>query len=162
MYKPNYKFVGSNYIDGASTKEIAKLIRTELKKQFPKCKFSVTKTIIKINCTLMQAPFEAVKPVDIKAVDEIFHLENPYNETREAISNRWDDDYKKQKTHFNQYYIKENKFLTDEAKQVMQKAVEIIDSYNFDDSDSMTDYFHCNFYSEVDLGKWDKPFVVIK
>ncbi len=30
----------------------------------------------------------------------------------------------------------------------------------FDDSDSMTDYFHCAYYAELRVGKWNKPFVL--
>lgn len=29
----------------------------------------------------------------------------------------------------------------------------------FDESDSMTDYFHCAFYVTMDIGSWDKPYV---
>jgi len=37
--------------------------------------------------------------------------------------------------------------------------VEIVDYYNFDDSDSMTDYYHVNFAFHLSLGKWDKLFI---
>ena len=131
MYKSNYKFVGSNYIDGASTKEVAKRVRTELKNQFPNCKFSVTKTINTISIALMQTDFEIVKQ----------------EENYEDIG-------------FNYVYIKENIFLTDKAKELLQTAFSLLESYNFDNSDSMTDYFHQNFYSYLRIGKWDKPFTV--
>ena len=28
----------------------------------------------------------------------------------------------------------------------------------FDESDSMTDYFHCSHYIDVNVGKWNKPY----
>jgi hypothetical protein len=30
----------------------------------------------------------------------------------------------------------------------------------FDESDSMTDYFHTAYYMSIGIGKWDKPYVV--
>ena len=32
----------------------------------------------------------------------------------------------------------------------------------FDDSDSQTDYFHCSHYVDINVGQWNKPFVVTK
>lgn len=32
----------------------------------------------------------------------------------------------------------------------------------FDHSDSQTDYFHCSHYIDVNIGKWDQPYVLIK
>lgn len=29
----------------------------------------------------------------------------------------------------------------------------------FDDSDSMTDYFHTAFYTDINVGRWNKPYV---
>lgn len=30
----------------------------------------------------------------------------------------------------------------------------------FDHSDAMTDYFHCSHYIDINLGSWNKPYVV--
>lgn len=32
----------------------------------------------------------------------------------------------------------------------------------FDHSDSMVDYFHCAYYVDVNIGKWNKPFEYVK
>ena len=32
----------------------------------------------------------------------------------------------------------------------------------FDHSDSMTDYFHCSHYIDINLGDWNKPYVLEK
>jgi len=31
---------------------------------------------------------------------------------------------------------------------------------NFDKSDVQTDYFHVGWYMSVNLGKWDKPYIL--
>ena len=32
----------------------------------------------------------------------------------------------------------------------------------FDHSDAMTDYFHCSHYIDINLGTWNKPYIVTK
>jgi hypothetical protein len=32
----------------------------------------------------------------------------------------------------------------------------------FDESDSMTDYFHTAFYIHLEVGEWNKPYVLVK
>ena len=32
----------------------------------------------------------------------------------------------------------------------------------FDDSDSMTDYFHCSHYFSVNIGRWGRPYALEK
>jgi ABC-type oligopeptide transport system substrate-binding subunit len=32
----------------------------------------------------------------------------------------------------------------------------------FDHSDAMTDYFHCSHYIDVNIGRWDQPYALIK
>src|SRR5699024_7860683 len=51
--------------------------------------------------------------------------------------------------------------LVPEAKAMMTDVVELINSYRYDDSDGMIDYFDTNFYYDVSVGKWDKPFKVV-
>ena len=38
---------------------------------------------------------------------------------------------------------------TPEASSALETIKGMLSSYNFDDSDSMTDYFHVNFYGDV-------------
>lgn len=32
----------------------------------------------------------------------------------------------------------------------------------FDKSDVMTDYFHTSHYVEINIGKWDKPYIILE
>lgn len=127
---------GENYNRNLSTKEIAKKIREELKIEFSDCKFSV---IIKtysggssIYVTLMEAP-KNVLAKDIKT-DNITGIIIGRNGS---------------------------KYLNEYGNTIAKKVNEIIDSYRLDDSDSMIDYFHTNFYGFFYIGKWDKPFQVV-
>jgi len=60
----------------------------------------------------------------------------------------------------NQYWIKES---TDNANQAsvierIDKVIRNAGNY-FDHSDSMTDYFHCAFYYDIAVGKFDKNHI---
>lgn len=62
--------------------------------------------------------------------------------------------------HINHYNIERNPDLTDRAKEVMLNVCDFVMSYNFDDSDAMTDYFHTNFYLTLAIGSYRKPYKV--
>ena len=40
--------------------------------------------------------------------------------------------------------------------------MQIVNQYNYDNSDSQTDYFDVNFYTHLNLGKWNKPFIEVE
>lgn len=42
----------------------------------------------------------------------------------------------------------------------MMNICDFIMSYNFDDSDPMTDYFHTNFYLTLGIGSYKQPYKV--
>ena len=42
----------------------------------------------------------------------------------------------------------------------MLNVCDFVMSYNFDDSDAMTDYFHTNFYLTLAIGSYRKPYKV--
>ncbi len=45
------------------------------------------------------------------------------------------------------------------AKQFLQKVIAAMNVGNHDNSDIMTDYFDVGWYVQVNIGKWDKPYV---
>ena len=56
-------------------------------------------------------------------------------------------------------YISNGVRLTAEAWEVLKQADEIGNARNWDNSDSMTDYFDVNYYFDLHIGKWNQPFV---
>ncbi|QGH74995.1 hypothetical protein MAL1_00249 [Bacteriophage DSS3_MAL1] len=60
----------------------------------------------------------------------------------------------------NQYYIADN--WTPESAKILQKAYDIIARDHWDESDSQSDYFHCAYYISMGIGRWDKPYQVVK
>ena len=58
----------------------------------------------------------------------------------------------------NVYHVPSN--YEGKAKEFLEKALKILNIDNFDESDSQTDYFHVGHYVRINIGKWDKPYVV--
>jgi hypothetical protein len=51
-------------------------------------------------------------------------------------------------------------FIKDECVvEVFAKIFEALNTDNYDNSDTQTDYFDCGHMVDMNLGRWDKPFV---
>lgn len=65
-------------------------------------------------------------------------------------------------------YIQINPYWTDEhftgkAKNFLAEVIAAMKGPKFfDHSDSMTDYFHVSHYIDINVGKWNKPYIVTK
>jgi hypothetical protein len=114
-------------------KEIAKRTRETLAKEFPTLTFSVSIERYSggqsMSVSLMKGDF------------------NPFAEKPENGH-----------IQLNNNYIDRDERLTEEGKKVMTRAREVAQTYNWDKSDPMTDYFDVNYYLHMGIGKWDKPY----
>ena len=124
-----YRWKGRNYT-GQSAPEITELVRTWLKETYPRYAFSVRRDgYSSILVRLMKADFEAFTKESGKIQGDINH-----------------------------YNIQASDSLTDRAKEVMTNVRDFVMSYNFDESDPMTDYFHTNFYLTLGIGSYRQPY----
>lgn len=165
---------GSRYDSSLTLKEIAKIVRGYVKKKYPTCKFSVRTSygsmcqslIVKLlefpQQMFMTAeelkeiwytPFSYVdsegKTITTTVLNDI--IQNLYNKFR-ANYIMSDDDFTQEeflKCYTETVFEKEQFFYgvpTEYFKSVVDDVNAFIASYNYDDSDSMIDYFSCNFY----------------
>ena len=59
----------------------------------------------------------------------------------------------------NPYWFQEH--FTGSAKAFLTEAFRALKSADwYDESDAMTDYFNTAYYVDVNVGKWDKPYIV--
>jgi hypothetical protein len=151
---------GDNYESGLDIKEIAKRLRKVLKKKHSDHKFSV---IIErytggqsLNIYLMSAPYKPIK----ESISEEWHhqerviVHKPVTEQIAQLNHHCLDDYKSDE---DSPYVRNNGYVIDDrAIAVMKTAVSFAQGYNYDDSDSMIDYFNTNFYMHIAIGTWDK------
>jgi hypothetical protein len=112
-------------------------IRNELKQAFPKWKFSVRKGAGSLS-------------VDVNIVKGTAKFEGK--------------DY----AQVNQYWI-DSHWTDAEDRMALEKINEIMHNapgraggkVYFDESDSMTDYFHTAFYTHLSIGAWNKKYEMI-
>ena len=144
---------GSNYNAYMSTKDIAAKVREFVKTIYPECKFSVTfetaSMCSEIHVTLMESPYRLNKTVEELTDDELYNGNYSYNYQH----NRETDDRQKE------YFLKT--CYTEEVQDIMNDVNKFVESYRYDDSDGMIDYFDTNFYYfGVKAGKWNRPYVM--
>lgn len=142
---------GENYDAKLTLKEIAKIVRTYVKEEYPTYKFSVrtkyASMVQELHVDLLESPIEIYKKFDeltdadkvslIKKAErnDYFHLTSWNDaELQEELERIW-------KEHGNFY-----KCLNDVTSAVISDVDNFVNSYNYDDSDGMIDYFDNNFY----------------
>lgn len=124
-----YRWKGKNY-KGQMRGEIVEIVRSWLKDSYPLYQFSVTQNGYRsINIYLIKADFEA------------FTKESGYIHKE-----------------INPYHIEKDTSLTERAREVMRNVYDFVMSYNYDNSDAMTDYFDTNFYLTLGIGRYNKPY----
>ena len=156
--------------EGLYGASLAKAIRQELKEKLPQCKFSVTKETYSggqaIHVSLMEAKFNPFNELTDEVMKQIEdgcrRMFGQFWEQRlgDSISEFKRTTLEKKHEQLNHFHVSDDFHLTEEAKSVINKALQIINSYNFNDSDAQIDYFHTNFYTHMSIGKWDKPFQI--
>lgn len=124
-----YKFVGPKYDPDLDVVEIAKRVRKDLKREYPGCKFSVRIQRFSMGRSLdviiKHADFQVVNPDWVR-----FRVENP--------------EWRNAKTNAPELY-------NTEGEALLKRVKEIVRAYNFDDSDSMSDYYHVNFSQKIEF-----------
>lgn len=60
----------------------------------------------------------------------------------------------------NPYHYKNH--FTNNCLGFLQECMEILNEGNHDNSDIMTDYFDVGWYVDINIGKWNKPYQLIK
>jgi hypothetical protein len=58
----------------------------------------------------------------------------------------------------NPYWFKDH--YDGDAKAFLMEVMEAMNNGNHDNSDIMTDYFDVGWYVEVNIGKWNAPYIV--
>lgn len=122
-------WAGLNYDSKLSTKEIAAKVRAYAKKNFPDFKFS-----IHTEC----GTFTSSMYIELKAGTNVPFIEGSRSAERGYMSTMstvkgWEDE------------------LTPEVFAVLDAVTTYANSFNYDDSDGMQDYFDTNFYIHIEI-----------
>lgn len=147
--------------------DVVKEIRNQIKKEFSGFKFSITQESYSggwsIHISLLESPIKIVKDFE----------EIP----KETLQNWLVRDYSMDQLRalqtkgyyqLNEYILREaydpegwcnGVFLTEEGHKLLQRVVQISDKYNWNHSDSQSDYYDVNFHLDLAIGKWDRKFI---
>jgi len=148
-----------------SLQDISKVIKQQLKKEYPLCKFSIRCEFYSMGRTLhigiLETNFKIVKPFEelsevailsytaedytieqLKALQEVTHRQICTIGANEVYNpNVWNNSV----------------FLTEEGFKLIKRITELTNKFNWDNSDSQTDYFDVKFYTDLSIGTYDKP-----
>lgn len=139
MYNNIY---GTRYDASLSIKDIAKMVKKEAKEKYPNCKISArTKNYdsIWITVTLNKEDYRA------KTIEEVPKAYVYWNIERQIGKNGIikEEDFKE--------YIKNNVVKSVKTLNMENDIKQMLENYDYDKSDVMTDYFDYNFYGFVDV-----------
>lgn len=149
------------------TTEISKRIRSQLKAEFKGCKFSVRTKYYSLGSSitirLMKSNIRVKKTLE-EIGDYAFAKAEHNSYTRDQILRLQNENYHQLneftlRREYDPDYWCNGVFLTEAGHSFLKRVVEIADQYNYDDSDSQTDYYSVNFSFHLSLGRWDKPFI---
>jgi len=59
-------------------------------------------------------------------------------------------------------YSVANKHLSGEAGEFLAKVVKEMDALNYDNSEIMTDHHDMGYYTHINVGRYDKPYQLVK
>ena len=130
------------YMNQEKKKEIAKLLKVELKDKDIKYSLAVSN-----HSTIV---------LNIKSggVDFIGNYNKTNHDSpRHSFQNA---DTAKDYLSVNNYWIDEH--FTGEAKEILEIANKCLDLNNHNNNDVMTDYFDVGHYIDINIGKWNKPY----
>ena len=144
---------GSRYEAGRSLKEIAQLVRAYVKEFHPDYRFSVRTSYAsmcqELHVDIKEAPAEIYKTYEEMTDEDINNCWRIATRNNMWKLNSWNKE--EEKTEFERIWNDERggafyKALTEKTKAVIKAVDAFVQSFNYDDSDSMIDYFDCNFY----------------
>jgi len=118
------------------TKDEVKEIRDNLKKAFPKMKFSVRKNghSSTVHVSIMESPFDFT------------YTFKGYNDEMYTKSEHYE---------INTYHLENSNYP---HLATLKKISAIALKNHWDKSDMQTDYFNCAFYFTLEVGQWNKPY----
>ena len=70
------------------------------------------------------------------------------------------DDFFKKSAQVNHYWLEQD--WDGKALEYLEKVKKVLYRNHWDNSDSQSDYFSCAYYVRINIGKWNKPYLLTK
>lgn len=142
---------GSNHDWNRSLKEVAQIVRTYVKEQYPTYKFSVRTEYAsmcqELHVDLKESPIEIYKTFEELTDDDKHRLISKMDHNWLFKLTSWNDS--ELKAEFERIWNENGNFykcLNEATQAVIEDVDAFVKSYNYEDCDGMIDYFHVDFY----------------
>lgn len=100
-----------------------------------------------------------IKSGKIDFIENFIKTDESHIHAKRMSSNQIDYIREKQNLDVNPYWFQDH--FSGKAKNFLTEAFRALKSADwYDESDAMTDYFNIAYYVDVNIGKWNKPYVV--
>ena len=110
-------------------------------------KYSLKCSNLSITCTIKSAPVDFIANSNETCGADFYQTSRGFQTNTTGYDQ------------VNHYHYRDH--YSGKAKELMTKIVTAIYSGDYyDSSDAQTDYFDTAYYAHINIGKWDKPFVV--
>jgi hypothetical protein len=110
-------------------------------------KYSLKCSNLAITCTIKSAPVDFIANSNETCGADFYQTSRGFQTNTSGYDQ------------VNHYHYRDH--YSGKAKELMTKIVTAIYSGDYyDRSDAQTDYFDTAYYAHINIGKWDKPFVV--
>ena len=110
-------------------------------------KYSLKCSNLSITCTIKSAPVDFIANSNETCGTDFYQTSRGFQTNTSGYDQ------------VNHYHYRDH--YSGKAKELMTKIVTAIYSGDYyDRSDAQTDYFDTAYYAHINIGKWDKPFVV--
>ena len=110
-------------------------------------KYSLKCSNLSITCTIKSAPVDFIANSNETCGADFYQTSRGFQTNTSGYDQ------------VNHYHYRDH--YSGKAKELMTKIVTAIYSGDYyDRSDAMSDYFDTAYYAHINVGKWDKPFVV--
>jgi hypothetical protein len=147
----DFGWEGHNHDWNRSLKEIAVIVRAYVKEKYPTFKFSVRTSYAsmcqELHVSLKEAPFEIYKTIDQLTEDDIDEIIRKANRNQEWTLTSWYPE--EAKAEIQRIWSKGGTFFKvyrEDVAEMLKDVDSFVNSYNYEDCDGMTDYFHVDFY----------------
>ena len=162
---------GERYDRSLTTKDIAKLIREYVKNAHPAYHFSITSDIDSITIALTEYPVELTNSdLMLNYYHTDYHKRWSYVPSKGNIETdsmtqsdieEWIN-YQVETANCEKRFVDSDTWINPVVYAVMKDVKNFMNSYNYDDTDSMTDYFDRNFYDYMEIGRDGKPAKLVE
>jgi hypothetical protein len=99
-----------------------------------------------------------LKSGKIDFIENFISTDHASNRGRKMEQSQIDYIRKNQSLDINPYWFQEH--FSGKAKEFLTEAMKALKSADwYDESDAMVDYFNTAYYVDINVGKWNKPYV---